>query len=183
MYSTISRLMFCWHIIHVRTKREKQNIHLFYQSSGLKILWLPQKSVQLNFSLLLNRCVFSKILDMKMTDSSLNQGNGMSNGNSNGKRPASSNGSYTSYHPPKIVKFNENNRPSGKDSEGSIKKSGSQNSHLSRQDYLIQRQALPIYPNRQRYREYFIALPVWKLSFLNWNFKTNQVKVSHMVFK
>ena len=89
-----------------------------------------------------------------MTDSSLNQGNG----NSNGKRSAPpTNGAHNYHNPSKIVKFNENSRSSGKDPDGSTKKSG-QTSHLTRQDYLIQRQALPIYPNRQKYREFIVNL-------------------------
>jgi len=80
---------------------------------------------------------------MKMTDSFNSQGNGNS---SNGKRaaPGGTNGSSGS----KIVKFNPGRDPDGP--AGSAKKSGVQTKHYSRQEILAQRQALPIFPNRQR---------------------------------
>ena len=85
-----------------------------------------------------------------MTDSS------NENGNSNGKRPASSmNGASGSQPSSKIVKFSGCSRPPGKNADTSKK---SVLSNLSPQDFLSQRQALPIYPTRERYAIIFFLL-------------------------
>lgn len=85
--------------------------------------------------------------DMRMTDSSSQNSNDSANG-SHGKRPAQNTGpSGGSF--PKIVKFNGNvYRPPGRDSDSPSKRPAP--SHYSREDLLSQRQALPIFPVRQR---------------------------------
>lgn len=84
---------------------------------------------------------------MRMTDSSSQNNNDGANG-SHGKRPAQNSGNSGASFP-KIVKFNGNaHRPPGRDSNSPHKRP--MPAHYSREDLLAQRQALPIYPVRQK---------------------------------
>lgn len=90
---------------------------------------------------------------MRMTDSSHSNNDG-ANG-SGGKRPAQngSNGGPSGVSLPKIVKFNGNAyKTNGQDSDSPVKRPVP--AHYSRDDLLSQRQALPIYPVRQRYKNF-----------------------------
>ncbi|XP_046640656.1 ATP-dependent RNA helicase DHX33-like [Daphnia pulicaria] len=87
---------------------------------------------------------------MRMTDSSSQNNNDGANG-SHGKRPAQNSGNSGASFP-KIVKFNGNvHRPPGRDSNSPNKRP--MPAHYSREDLLAQRQALPIYPVRQKLLE------------------------------
>ena len=85
---------------------------------------------------------------MRMTDSSSQNNNDGANG-SHGKRPAQNSGN-SGASMAKIVKFNGNvYRPPGRDSDSPGNKRPVP-AHYSREDLLVQRQALPIYPVRQK---------------------------------